>query len=89
MMLRVFSYDQGERELCRALVASERPSGWSTILPAVSDLDTNLVFLAQRFLGKRSEDIDSSIITSLKTIMANSLEVVVAYSIATCLLVLH
>jgi len=58
--------------VCEGLVNPNSNShpGWESILPAdVSDWDTNISFLAQRFIGRPSSKIDSSIITALKTIM--------------------
>ncbi len=58
--------------ICEGLVApnsSEHP-GWETILPAdASDWVTNIRYLAQRFLGKPSDEIDGTIIDNLKAIM--------------------
>lgn len=62
---------------CSALVApaSWNYPGWSTILPSgITDVDTNLAFLAQRLTGLPTSRISSTMITALKTIMqtANS-----------------
>jgi hypothetical protein len=70
--LAMFKVNQ---ELCTALVAptAEEHPGWESILPAPPEsLSTNLTFLAQRFLGKPSDQIDSSILTSLQTIIDNA-----------------
>lgn len=62
---------------CKGLVdpnSTDHP-GWTTILPAAAaDTDTNLKFLAQRFIGRPSSKIDASVITKLKALMyaANS-----------------
>lgn len=59
-------------EICRSLVSpSERDHpGWSSILPATPDqLQTNLAFLAQRFLGLPSDRIDPSTYTTLTAIV--------------------
>lgn len=62
-------------EICRALVAPsdwEHP-GWQTILPAaVTDVRTNLVFLAQRITGVSSNDLSSAKIDQLETIFDNA-----------------
>ncbi len=63
-------------ELCEALVApnAEEHPGWATILPnAATDVEENLLFLAQRFLGKPSSSIDSSLVTTLRSLMDNAL----------------
>ncbi len=65
------SYKVAE-EVCIGLVDPRRDShgDWETILPASpSDLQTNLLFLAQRFMGRPSEKIDSSVITQLSEIV--------------------
>jgi hypothetical protein len=44
--------------------------GWDSILPArPSSWEENLKFLAQRFLGRPSEKIDSAVIDALKSIL--------------------
>lgn len=61
-------------EICTALVnpsESEQP-GWHTILPsAPTEVDANLLFLAQRFLGIPSSEISSTVLTSLKDIVTS------------------
>ena len=62
--------------ICEGLVApSERQyPGWESILPAApSDWETNIRFLAQRFIGKPSSKIDESVISSLKVILDSNL----------------
>jgi len=59
-------------EICEALVApnAQDHPGWSTILPATAGkVRTNVTFLAQRFLGIHSDDIDDTVIDSLVSIL--------------------
>jgi hypothetical protein len=58
--------------ICEGLVApnSTDHEGWTSILPAdASDWQTNIEFLAQRFIGLPSDQIESSVITELKVIL--------------------
>lgn len=58
--------------VCEGLVSPNawEHEGWSTILPAdPSDWETNISFLAQRFIGLPSSRIDSSVITELRAIL--------------------
>jgi hypothetical protein len=61
--------------VCTGLVnpnASEHP-GWESILPAEpTEIDTNLKFLAQRFLGRPAAKIEPEIIDSLRSILEGS-----------------
>ena len=62
--------------ICEGLVAPDERQypGWDTILPsAPSDWESNIKFLAQRFIGKPSTKINDDIITSLKLILDSSL----------------
>lgn len=64
-------------EICRSLVdpSNRDHPGWLTILPApVSELDTNLAFLAQRFLGLPNSRIDAATLENLKAILEASKE---------------
>lgn len=59
-------------EVCTGLVApnAQDHPGWNSILPAPpSDKDTNIRFLAQRFLGIHSNDISDTTIDQLKEIL--------------------
>ncbi len=59
-------------EVCQGLVAptAALQPGWQTILPAApSNLDTNLRFLAQRFLGVPLAEVDDQVVASLTTIV--------------------
>lgn len=59
-------------KICEGLVApnDSQHIGWSSILPQdPSNWEENIKFLAQRFIGKRSENIDTSVLDSLKSIM--------------------
>lgn len=59
-------------EVCRGLVApNAREHGdWATILPFPSaDESANVSWLAQRFIGKPSSQIDASVVTDLIAIM--------------------
>lgn len=64
-------------EICEALIAPNASShgDWKTILPAApSDSEANLRFLAQRFLGKPSQEIDGRIVDELREILMLSAE---------------
>lgn len=58
--------------VCEGLVnpnATDHP-GWNTILPAgPEDSTTNLKFLAQRFIGRHSNNISQDILDSVKNIL--------------------
>lgn len=59
-------------EICTALVAPEpwAHPGWQTVLPYdVQDLEANLNFLTQRFLGISTADISETKIDSLKNLV--------------------
>ena len=59
-------------EVCRGLVAPNEweHDGWSTILPhGVDEERENILWLAQRFLGRHSSSIESTIIDDLIEIM--------------------
>jgi hypothetical protein len=59
-------------QICTALVNpnSSQHGDWLSILPAVpSDWGANILFLAQRFLGKPSQTIEQSVLDDLKDIM--------------------
>lgn len=61
------------QEVCIGLVSPNawNHEGWETILPySASDEDGNIRWLAQRFIGKKTSDIDEEKITSLKAILA-------------------
>lgn len=58
--------------VCEGLVNpnSWEHAGWKSILPATPDQwEKNIRYLAQRFIGKPSNSIDSTIITELKNIL--------------------
>lgn len=58
--------------ICEGLVSpnSVDHEGWTSILPAApSDWETNIEFLAQRFIGLPSTKIELSVITELKAIL--------------------
>lgn len=58
-------------EICRGLVAPDawNHPGWATILPnGIDQAEANVSWMAQRFLGKPSEDIPSEVVTSLVAI---------------------
>jgi hypothetical protein len=58
--------------VCEGLVSPNQNMypGWSSILPApADDWQTNIRFLAQRFLGKPSDQIDGATIERLKGIL--------------------
>lgn len=60
-------------EVCRALVApnSEEHDDWQTILPyGEAEERQNVAWLAQRFIGRPSASIDSSVVDQLLVIMA-------------------
>lgn len=64
-------------EICRSLVdPSQRDHpGWRTILPhPMTDIDFNLTFLAQRFLGVPISRIDAGTLENLKVIVNASLD---------------
>jgi hypothetical protein len=58
-------------EVCTALVApNANHKGWNTILPEpATNVDANLKFLAQRFIGLPSSRIADSTITALREIL--------------------
>ena len=63
--------------ICQGLVAPEITdnSSWTSILPAnPSDWETNIKYLAQRFLGVPSSDISNETILLLKNIMDSNTE---------------
>lgn len=64
-------------DVCAALVNPnewQHPS-WSTILPAAAtEVDANLLFLAQRFLGLPNSQIPQEVLTSLKEMVELSAE---------------
>lgn len=79
-------------DVCEALVApnsSEHP-GWQTVLPgAAREVDANLKFLAQRFLGKPSSDISQDVIDALTEIVntaANGAQVSFTHYIPACVM---
>ncbi len=60
------------QEICVGLVSPNtwNHSGWSTILPyPASNEDSNVRWLAQRFIGKKTNDISETKITALIAIM--------------------
>jgi hypothetical protein len=62
--------------VCAGLVAPDPSNhpGWDSILPAAPvEWQENLKFLAQRFLGRPSDKIDSTILDALKTVLDQSM----------------
>lgn len=59
-------------QICYGLIApdSRNHDDWDSILPAdPSQWESNIRYLAQRFLGKPSSEIDAEVITDLKAIL--------------------